>query len=86
MLYALNKCKLKETYEHGQHYYNFTGKCIVTGKTVTVKVKGEELFAYQVQGKLIQDALKSNTPEEREFLMSGISGEGWNKTFKEEED
>lgn len=76
--------KLRCTEQSNPHRYEFTGPCIVTGNEVTVSVRSEELFAYR-QGAYIQDALKSNTPAEREFLLSGISETGWNQIFKEDE-
>lgn len=84
MRYALSQCKCEEKYEP-KHTYTFTGKCVVTGKEYSVTVKSEELFQYH-QGKYIQDALVSNNADEREFLMSGISPEGWAKTFPENQD
>jgi hypothetical protein len=62
-----------------------TGPCVVTGKEVTVILKREELTAYN-NGAYIQDAFKSLSADDREFLMSGHSAEGWKLTFGEEED
>jgi hypothetical protein len=84
MRYADNYCTYKVTHENGQHFYHFTGKCIVTGKKVTVKVPGQGLFAYR-QGALIQDAFPNMSKDDREFLISGISKEGWDKTFTDED-
>jgi hypothetical protein len=54
----------------------------VTGKDYSVTVKGHELYAYR-QGAYMQDALKSLSAADREFLMSGMSPEGWAKAFGE---
>lgn len=74
MRYADTECTYREVFN--PHGYEFTGHCVITGLPVTVFVKSEELFAYR-RGKYIQDALISNTADEREFLMTGISAEGW---------
>jgi len=72
----LDQCQYRER-DGG---YEFTGRCVVTGKPMTVFVKGEELYQWR-KGVLIQNALVSNTPDEREFLMSGTSPEGWALLF-----
>ena len=79
MRFADRHCVITETFEP-YHQYHFTGQCIITGKEVTVSVKGDELFNYR-QGGYIQNTLVSNNADEREFLMSGISPDGWDKTF-----
>jgi len=70
--YALSKCQ----YDGDK----FTGPCVVTGKEQSVVVTRDELKAYQ-NGAKIQDAMPRLSNDEREFLMSGISGEGWKQTF-----
>lgn len=77
-------CRHTEVYKP-VHKYIYTGPCVVTEKMVTVEVLAEELFALN-QGEYIQDALKSNTPDEREFLLTGMSKEGWDLMMKEEEE
>lgn len=84
MRYADNYCKYTEKYLP-EHTYTFTGPCIVTGKEVSVTVKAEELYAYR-QGLSIQDAFQSLDADDREFLISGISSEGWEKTFALDEE
>ena len=83
MTYADSCCTYKEL--NNPHRYAFTGKCIITKKMVTVEIPGKELYAYR-QGKHIQDAMPSVSKADREFLMSGISEEGWQQTFSGEED
>lgn len=80
MRYADAKCQYQETRVNGQHYYVYSGPCKVTGKLVSVKVPAEGLYAYR-QGALIQDAFPNLSKDEREFLISGISKEGWEETF-----
>ncbi len=72
-------CTCKEEYLP-EHSYTFTGNCIITNTRQQVIVPAKELFEYR-QGKTIQEAMPSLTDDQREFLMSGISAEGWNKTF-----
>ena len=38
-----------------------------------------------VRGALIQDVFPKATPEEREFIVSGLTPEVWDKIFGEEE-
>lgn len=82
MKYADTCCKYTEKFN--PHVYVYEGPCIVTGKMQKVEVPAEELYKYR-QGAYIQDAFKSLTPDEREFLMSGISGEAWDKMWGEDE-
>jgi hypothetical protein len=84
MRYASNYCTYREVYEP-QHGYIFTGPCFVTKKEYSVFVPAAELFAYN-QGAHIQDAMPSVSKEDREFLMSGMSPEGWNIAFPPDEE
>ena len=84
MRYADQFCDYTEQYEP-EHTYTFTGPCVVTGKQVSVTVKAEELYAYR-RGALIQDAFKSLNADDREFLMSGMSKEAWDRTFPPDEE
>lgn len=84
MRYADRYCTYKEVYKP-EHVYIFTGPCVITKKEVSVSVPAKELFAYR-QGEHIQHAMPSLTADQREFLMSGISAEGWDETFKEDEE
>lgn len=67
------------------HRYAFKGKCIMCGELKTVEIPGPELYRYR-QGALIQDALKSVSSGDREFLMTGICAPCFDETFKEDED
>ncbi len=79
MRYADSNCTYREVYEP-QHGYIFSGPCVVTGKTVEVFVPGPGLYAYR-HGKHIQDAFPEMPKGDREFLISGMSSEGWDQTF-----
>lgn len=80
MFYADSFCTYTESFDNNEHTYTFTGKCIQTKKPYSVTVKGIELHAYR-QGALIQNAFKSLSSADREFLMSGYSPEGWKQLF-----
>lgn len=74
---------IREEYDP-EHIYVFGAKCLVTRRPYEVRVPGEALFAYN-QGENIQTAMHMLSAEDREFLMSGLSPEGWNATFDFEE-
>ena len=80
MNYADTKCTYTEQYTNGQHTYTFTGPCVITKKQHSVVVKGPELYAYR-RGAKMQDAMRSVNSSDREFLMTGISPEGWDRIF-----
>jgi hypothetical protein len=61
------------------------GNCSVTGKphSVTVPLAGLDRWIYG--GAFIQDALPNVPAEQREFLQSGLSPDGWATVFPPEE-
>ena len=81
MYYMNTHCTYTEDYADGVHTYTFSGPCVETGKTYTVKVKGTELYQCNGRGEGIM-ALVSTNADDREFLMSGHSPEGWNLLFQ----
>lgn len=80
MFYADNHC----TYTEDATGYTFSGPCVMTGKVYSVKVPKEGLYKYR-KGALIQDAFPELTKDQREFLISGMSPEGWEEAFPKEE-
>lgn len=84
MRYADSYCKYTENYEP-DHTYTFTGPCITTGKQCSVTVPAEGLYKYR-RGAKMQEAFPGLSADEREFLMSGLSPEAWDKAFSESED
>ena len=84
MRYAFSHCTYEEKFENGVHTYVFTGPCFKTGKPYSVIVPAAGLFQYN-QGAKIQDAFPHMSNEDREFLMSGYSPEGWNLIFGNKE-
>ena len=78
----IDKCKYKEEYDSdGEHFYVFTGPCMMTGKDHTVKVHGPSLFKWRNSSKPIQAALPDLSAGDREFLITGTSPDGWDKMF-----
>jgi hypothetical protein len=58
-----------------------TGPCIVTGKDFSVVVSREAAVNYFHLGIKVQNAFPKVPIEQREFLTSGVSPEGWTRTF-----
>lgn len=81
MRYADQYCTYQPQSKDGKHVYIFTGECLITHKKYSVTIPGEELHDYR-KGHLIQIAMPSVSKEDREFLMSGISPEGWEVEFE----
>ena len=79
----LDYCDYKEIYEP-EHVYVFTGKCVVTGKPYTVTLPAQGLFNWN-QGMSVQKAFPDLSPDDREFIVSGMSPEGWNQVFPPDE-
>jgi hypothetical protein len=84
MRYADVFCKYHETYEDGNQYYVYSGVCIISGKEVSVKIPAKELSEYR-RGLPIQEAMRSVSADDREFLISGIAGDEYDKMFAEDD-
>lgn len=56
----------------------FTGKYHTATLTLT-----DDQYSDWLAGALIQNVLPHLTAEEREFLMTGITPQEWNETFKD---
>ena len=65
---------------------NITRICPFTNRVNVRYVEGAtpEGIAAWKNGKCIQDALPEVSPEEREFIMTGITPSMWNHLFGEE--
>lgn len=65
------------------HLYNcnviITGVCQVTGKPYELPPVPAPALIKWLEGGHIQDALPMLSPAQREFLMTGMSPEGWRK-------
>ena len=58
------------------------GNCVITKKPHTITVYSDELDKWLTGNCLIQDALITDvSADDREFLMTGISPEGWDIMF-----
>lgn len=74
----------KPVYQKSEQRVNLSGPCLVTGKTCSVRVS-REAFDRWNRGELIQNAMPELSADEREFLISGYSPEGWRQAFGDEE-
>lgn len=83
MRYADARCRYTERFEP-EHVYVFEGPYLdKPGFTRQVTVKAPDLFKYR-QGALIQQAFPYLSADDREFLLSGLSPEGFEEATKEE--
>ena len=59
---------------------------LLSGKTRTrdIPITQEQLASWKA-GEAIQDAMPNLEPADREFLMTGITADEWDKTFPEED-
>ena len=63
---------------NGLHYIanpsgvTLIGKCVFCSKHQVVRMTPPEYSAFNFSDALIQDALPNHTPDDREFLLSGI--------------
>jgi hypothetical protein len=64
---------------------NITRKSMMSGKvrTLDIPVTQEQLDAWQ-RGELIQAAMPNISPDDREFIMTGITREEWDGTFMDD--
>ncbi len=69
--------RFKRFYEVKGNKIHIWGKCEVTGQNFEMFVPTDEFYVYLQGFKSISEALKSAPKEEREFLLSGTSPEGW---------
>ena len=62
-----------------------TRKSLISGNinSMSLPITEEQYTAWE-QGTLVQVAMPHQTPDEREFVMSGITPEEWAETFGEE--
>lgn len=63
-----------------------TGPCVVTGREHSVVVSREGVLAYFERGVKAREAFAELPKEEREFLISGTSPEGWEMLFGSTQD
>ncbi len=57
------------------------GPCTVTKKLYSVVVSDQAVINYYQLGMKAQDAFPELPADQREFLISGVSPEGWKQIF-----
>ena len=64
-----------------------TRKSLITGieRTMEIDITPEDLLKYERGEMLIQDIFPHITPNEREFIMTGIIEAEWDEYMKEED-
>lgn len=64
---------------------NITRKSMISGitRTMDLPITEAQLQAWE-QGMLVQRAFPNLTPDQREFILTGITDEEWESTFGEE--
>ena len=67
--------KFKRYFEAQNRRIRVFGQCEVTGKNFELYIPTEEFFIYTQGFKNLDEALKSLSKEEREFISKGISPE-----------
>ncbi len=75
----LDRCQITKVFNPNQAY-KITGKCVMTGQEHSVEVPAQEFYDY-THGKLAQEAMSSVSADDREFLISGTSPQGWKRLF-----
>jgi len=55
-----------------------------TRRSMVMPVTIDQLLAWR-KGKLIQDAMPQLTPDQREFIMSGILPDEWDAMWRDDE-
>ena len=62
-------------------------KSALTGQvsSMVLEMTETQLYAWAVEGMVIQNAMSNLSPEEREFLMTGIRSEEWDALPSEAE-
>jgi hypothetical protein len=58
--------------------------CVVTGKPYTVFVNSQDFTDWSERKKLAQEAFPYLSKEDREFIISGISPDGWDEMFSDD--
>jgi len=60
-----------------------TRNCMFTGREHSVALTTDQWDRWCMSDDLIQNVLPELSTDDREFLISGISPEGWSKAFPE---
>jgi hypothetical protein len=64
-----------------------TKTSIISGTTRTIElpITQDQLERWQRGEDLIQNIMPDLTPDQREFIMTGVISEEWDDTFKDED-
>lgn len=81
--YAFREAYCTMTRANGR--VTFTGPCVDCLQPQSVEVDEAAAGRYQ-RGEFVQDCFPDLSASAREFLISGICGECWDKMFGQEED
>jgi len=68
--------RFKRYFESKNNEIRIFGQCEVTAKNFEIYVPVEGFFVYQQGFKTIAEALSNTPPEERDFILTGVSPEG----------
>lgn len=83
--YALRgTCTTEDIEKDGQEKVRIEGPCYYCEKQVTVIADSAGWYKFAA-GKYTQDCLPTLSAADREFLISGICGECWNKMLSPED-
>lgn len=84
--YALRgTCTTENIEQDGQEKVRVVGPCYHCTKPITVLADADGWYKFEA-GAYVQDCLPTLSADDREFLISGICGECWNKMFPPEEE
>lgn len=64
----------------------FTRTCSITKEPYSVKLTASEFARYNANVEHIQDIVPNMSPNEREFLISGVTPAEWNDMFSSDEE
>jgi hypothetical protein len=73
--------RFKRYFEAQQSKIRVFGQCEITAKNFELLIPTEEFFIYTQGFKKLDEALKSLSKDEREFISKGISPEGQKTHF-----
>ncbi len=79
MKYALKHC----TAVVNGDSITYTGPCVISGKIVSVTVPAAGVAKWR-SGAYVQEAFPGLSADDREFLLSGISGDEYDRLFPDE--
>ena len=82
----MNKQKMRKliTLQNGNCVVS--GHCVETGEEYTTPEFPRQAWIDYKNGGYLQDAFSMLKAEEREFILTGVSPNGWNRIFPPQED